>query len=404
MTIVGLDIGKHGNAVAAPLLAMPKNILKYHDNKDSVLLHLTPSKKSIRQLLELQPTGLVMEPTGGWYSAFWHRVAFVYHIPVYWMGHADLKGQRSHFGFSNKYDKNDALCLAASYFDPYFINKDGSKRFLRGYRIKEIQAVRELVLELEQLDKLRTTLVNQLRQRFALEYPEAAAQTWQTNDHGMTPIIEWLIGKNHHGRRVNHYNNSVANSLGIDISEYSLDHGYAIHHIEQRRRDTERMLDEAMDQECFIPYLQAFKGFRWGIGMEALTLMKVYPFEKFLVDGFPVVEWIETKNNGRQKRNRSLQHFQSYLGLSRQVEQSGDKENIRWFNSKMMRSHYYIWCLSSICPKPPKRLNTEIGKKLGKKWDNFKDAKQAKGKDAIMRLTFYATRLLFQQLKDNICF
>ena len=65
-------------------------------------------------------------------------------------------------------------------------------------------------------------MVNQLRQRFALEYPEAAAQTWQTNDHGMTPIIEWLIGKNHHGRRVNHYNNSVANSLGIDISEYSL--------------------------------------------------------------------------------------------------------------------------------------------------------------------------------------
>ena len=345
-----------------------------------------------------------MEPTGGWYSAFWHRVAFVYHIPVYWMGQADLKGQRSHFGFSNKYDKNDALCLAASYFDPYFINKDGSKRFLRGYRIKEIQAVRELVLELEQLDKLRTTLVNQLRQRFALEYPEAAAQTWQTNDHGMTPIIEWVSGKNHHGRRVNHYNNSVANSLGIDISEYSLDHGSAIHHIERRRRDTERMLDEAMDQECFIPYLQAFKGFRWGIGMEALTLMKVYPFEKFLVDGFPVVEWIETKNNGRQKRNRSLQHFQSYLGLSRQVEPSGDKENIRWFNSKMMRSHYYIWCLSSICPKPPKRLNTEIGKKLGKKWDNFKDAKQAKGKDAIMRLTFYATRLLFQQLKDNICF
>ena len=226
------------------------------------------------------------------------------------MGQADLKGQRSHFGFSNKYDKNDALCLAASYFDPYFINKDGSKRFLRGYRIKEIQAVRELVLELEQLDKLRTTLVNQLRQRFALEYPEAAAQTWHTNDHGMTPIV----------------------------------------------------------------------------------------------DGFPVVEWIETKNNGRQKRNRSLQHFQSYLGLSRQVEQSGDKENIRWFNSKMMRSHYYIWCLSSICPKPPKRLNTEIGKKLGKKWDNFKDAKQAKGKDTIMRLTFYATRLLFQQLKDNICF
>lgn len=404
MTIIGLDIGKHGNAVACPLLAMPENILQHHDSEDSVFLHLTSSKKSIRELLDLDPTGLVMEPTGGWYSAFWHRVAEVYHIPVYWMGHADLKGQRSHFGFPNKYDKNDALCLGASYFDPYFINKDGSKRFLKGYRIKEIQSVRELVLELEQLDKIRTTLVNQLRQRFALEYPEAAAQSWGVNEKGMTPIIEWLIGKNHHGRRINHYHNSIANSLGIDISEYSLKHGGAINDIERRRMETEMMLWEAMNQECFIPYLKAFKGFQWGLGMEALTLMKVYPFEKFLVDGFPVVEWVKTKNNGRQKRHRSLQQFQSYLGLSRRVEQSGDKEHIKWFNSKMMRSHYYIWCMARICPQPPRRLDTEIGKKLGDKWDNMKATKQAKGKDAIMRLCFYATRLLFNQLKDHIVF
>ena len=221
MTIFGLDIGKHGHAVACPLSAMPENILQYYDSKEAVFFELTSSKQSINQLLSYQPKGLVMEPTGGWYSAFWHRVGEVYKIPVYWMGHVDLKGQRSHFGFPNKYDKNDALCLAASYFDPYFVKKDGSKRFLKGYRIKEIQAVRELVLELEQLDKIRTTFVNQLRQRFALEYPGAAQQQWKTNKHGYTPIIEWVIGKNNHGRRVNDYYNSIAKSLGNVIVVYN---------------------------------------------------------------------------------------------------------------------------------------------------------------------------------------
>lgn len=404
MTILGLDIGKHGFAVACPLLAMPENILQYHDSKEADFFKLTPSKQSIKKLLTYQPTGLVMEPTGGWYSAFWHRVGEVHHIPVYWMAHAELKGQRSHFGFPNKYDKNDALCLAASYFDPYFIKKDGSKRFLKGYQVKEIQAVRELVLELEQLDKIRTTFVNQLRQRFALEYPEAAGQQWGLNKHGYTPIIEWLIGKNSHGRRVNHYHNSISTQLGIDISDYSISHAKAINDLERRRVETENMLWQAINQECFIPYLKAFSDFQWGIGMQALILMKVYPFEKFLVKGYPFTEWVMTPNNGKQKRHRSLQQFQSYLGLSRRVEQSGDKESIRWFNSKMMRSHFYIWTMARICPKPPKRLNTEVGKQLGAKWDTMKATKQAKGKDAIIRLCYTTTRLLFNKLKHHICF
>ncbi len=130
------------------------------------------------------------------------------------------------------------------------------------------------------------------------------------------------------------------------------------------------------------------------------------------VDGFPVTEWVDTANNGKQKRHRSLQQFQSYFGLSRRIEQSGDKEKLKWFNSRMMRSHFYIWCMTRICPSPPRRLDTEIGDKLGAKWDTMKgikktkikQTKKAKGKDAIIRLCFYATRLLFNELKHTIVF
>ncbi len=64
----------------------------------------------------------------------------------------------------------------------------------------------------------------------------------------------------------------------------------------------------------------------------------------------------------------------------------------------------YIWCMARICPSPPRRLDTEIGDKLGAKWDTMKRKKKAKGKDAIIRLCFYATRLLFNELKHTIVF
>ncbi|MDJ0598384.1 MAG: hypothetical protein QNJ37_06045 [Crocosphaera sp.] len=73
-------------------------------------------------------------------------------------------------------------------------------------------------------------------------------------------------------------------------------------------------------------------------------------------------------------------------------------------NSRMMRSHFYIWCMTHVCPSPPRRLDTEIGDKLGTKGDIMKRKKKAKGKDAIIRLCFYATRLLFNELKHTIVF
>ncbi len=402
--IVGLDIGKHGHAVACPLSIMPENILKYHDDPSSGFFKLTPSKQSIQLLLLWNPTGIVMEPTGGWYSAFWHRVAEVQNIPVYWMGHADLKGQRAHFGFPNKYDKNDALCLAASYFDPQFIDRHGNKRFLKGYRIKEIQAVRELIFELEQLDKVRTGLVNQLRQRLAYEYPEAAGQAWHPNKKGLTPFLLWLTGQYHYQRRINNYENSIARQLGIDLSGYSIDHANQILTVERRRQETEDQLSQALAANCFVPYLKAFEPFGWSVSMQALILLKVYPFEKFLLNGFPETRWVDTPNNGKQKRHISLQHFQSYMGLSRKVEQSGDGTLIKWSSSAMLRSHLYIWCMARICPKPPRRLDSEIGEKLGAKWDYLKSSKTAKGKDAIIRVCFTATRYLFYRLRNELVF
>ena len=91
--------------------------------------------------------------------------------------------------------EEDALCLADSYFDDRFIDSNGSKRFLPYYygQDKIIANVRELFLEKEQLQKLRTGLIAQLRQRLSFEYPEGAGVTLNISPvRGFTPFIGWL--------------------------------------------------------------------------------------------------------------------------------------------------------------------------------------------------------------------
>lgn len=65
--------------------------------------------------------------------------------------------------------------------------------------------------------------------------------------------------------------------------------------------------------------------------------------------------------------------------------------------------YFYAWVLARIARNEDKRsrLSTEIGKKLGNKWDGLKKSRVG-GKDALIRTSFYATRLLFYSLRDHL--
>jgi hypothetical protein len=320
------------------------------------------------------------------------------------VGHADLKAQRGHFGFPNKYDDNDALCLAASYFDPQWIDEFGKRRFLDGHLIKEIWPLRELVLEYYQLDKLLNAVTNQLQQRLSYEFPELAALSWQASGKGYIEAIAWLAGKQAKRMRDHQYDHSVAKRLGINFSSYTKEHAALHHSLELRKLEIESKLMKVLENPLFTPYLKALEPFQFGIGLKGLILYKVFPFEKFLVNGFPHIERYLSRSNQWQKRNVSLQHFQAYFGLSRRVEQSGGKEKIKWSGSKLLRSKFYVWVLTRVCSKAKARLRNDLGEYLGAKWDDMKDNDKASGKDAITRVSFMATRILFQRLRDEIVF
>jgi hypothetical protein len=403
MIILGIDVGR-GSAVGFVLEFFPSNAKQHFTSHRQNILRLVPHEKSISLIESIAPDAMVLEPTGSWYSQFWARVAKKYKIALYWVGHGDLAAQRKSYGFINKRDDEDAYCLALCWFDPTFIDARGNKRFLRFYDRDRINEIRNNFYDLEQLDKLRTSMVNQLRQRLALEFPEVQRRVFRASTKlGYSPMIGWLASCHHYARIENTYKRSISQSLGIEISDYTRAHALAIVELELRAKSIETWLDRAIAHSDFIPYLRAFEKFGFGPRLSTLLLIRIYPFEKFLVGGVP---WIEKEINveGKpQTRYRSLRSFQLYLGIGYRWTQSGDKTIRTLGGSSVCRAHLYIWCFDRIAPEGNRRLQTPIGRVLGEKYDKLRrgDVKIA-GKDAIVRVLYKATKLLFDELWQSL--
>ena len=403
MRIIGLDIGR-GNAIACYLDSFPVNIQKHYKQlKNSKQFQKLPTTSAgVDKLLSFKPDAIVLEPTGHWYSHFWVTVAKANNIDVYWIGHCDLDAQRKSYGFTNKRDEEDALCLAASYFDSRFIDEQGSKRFLNYYYSNEIIVrIRELFLEKEQLQKLRSGLIAQLRQRLAVEFPEAVKHKMVISPiRGFTPIIGWLADIHLDNRYENKYKLSVAHKLNITISDYTRSHSRMIIDLETRITKHYNWLEQGISHPEFAPYLQVFDRFGFGLDNKIILLYHCYPFDKFLKLGKPWIER-ELKNNKWQKRDRSLRKFQAFMGMSFSYSQSGDKTSRKFHGSSLVRSHLYAWAVCMVAPsKHGYRIKGDLGKKLSDRYLELRV--NVKGKDSLTRILFKVTRMLFYELLTEL--
>ncbi|BAU63044.1 hypothetical protein STA3757_03990 [Stanieria sp. NIES-3757] len=396
--IIGLDVGQ-GYAVAVCLERFPVNIQQHFKTirKNREFYKLKCDRSSVEKLLQLQPDVIVLEPSGYWYSAFWERVARVNDIEVCWIGHTDLAGLRKSYGFTNKRDDEDALSLAASYFDERFITSQGEKRYLSHYRTSEIEQLRSLFLAKEQLAKLRSGMVAQIKQRLSLEFPEMSGKQFKISSvRGFTPFLGWLSHTHNAPRYDRLYNTSIAHELKIEISEYTKDHALVVTGIEKRIAIALIEIEYLISCPEFAPYIEVFNQFGFGTNLKALLLLHIYPFDKFLVEGKPHVEYELSKSDKLVKRHYSLRKFQAFLGLSYTMKQSGKDSNklVRSFHgSTMMRSHLYAWAVCQICPKDRNPL-------LSERYQQLRET--TKGKDSIIRILFKATRMLFYELNKKL--
>jgi transposase len=398
--IIGLDVGR-GSAVLCCLDKFPDNIQQYYRSlrQEKKFYKVNCDRFGVETLLSLKPTGIVLEPTGHWYSQFWVTVAQKHDINIYWIGHNDLDKQRGSYGFTNKRDEEDALCLACCYFDDRFIDVHGKKRFLNLTHNQVITQVRELFNEKEQLQKLRTGLISQLRQRLSYEFPEIARHTMVISKiKGYTPIIYWLAFNHSNTRYDNKYKLSMASELGIKITSYTRSHAMVIVGLETRITETIDQIESAIARDEFKQYNAVFDRFGFGINTKALLLFNLYPLDKFLVNGKPYVEY-QRSNNKLQKRNRSLRKFQAFCGLSYRYKQSGDKVKRKFHGNGIIRYHLYIWAVCTLSRKNLKQ--NDLTQPIG---DRFEQLRQSlKGKDALTRILFKLTRMLFYELVKEIC-
>jgi hypothetical protein len=394
--ILGLDVGR-GSAVLCCLEEFPSNIQQHYKQlrNSKQFFKVKCDRAGVEKLLSFAPTGIVLEPTGYWYSQFWVTVADKYGIPIYWVGHNDLDKQRGSYGFVNKRDEEDALCLAASFFDDRFVDIHDEKRFLKLTVNSAITRIRELFNAKEQLQKIRTGLIAQLRQRLSYEFPEAARQKMKISPlKGYTPIIHWLATGVKNTRYDNKYKLSVAPGLGIAITDYTRDHAQTIVTLELRITQTMNAIADAIKAPEFDVYHAVFDRIGFGLNVRALLLFNLYPFEKFLVDGKP---WVEYERSGAklQKRPRSLRKFQAFCGLSYSYKQSGDKVKRKFHGNGIIRSHLYIWSVA-VLSRTKNVKHNPLQKELSDRYQELRSS--VKGKDALTRILFKLTRMLFYEL------
>ena len=254
-------------------------------------------------------------------------------------------------------------------------------------------------------------MIAQLRQRLSYEFSELANYKFNISKiRGFTPVIAWLAGVHQDARYDRLWKTSVSHTLNISISEYTQNHAQMIVDVEQRISDRYLELGMCVAHPRFAAYNRVFDRFGFGLDNRSLLLFNIYPFEKFLVNGKRWIEYEESRGK-LQKRDHSLRKFQAFLGLSHKISQSGDKDTRHFGGSTMIRSHLYMWALCQIAPsKHGYKVDTKVARQLSDprsgclrhRYRQMREQQKVNGKDALIRILFKATRMLFYELVSEL--
>lgn len=85
--------------------------------------------------------------------------------------------------------------------------------------------------------------------------------------------------------------------------------------------------------------------------------------------------------------------------MSFNYRSSGDKTSRKFHGSSKVRSHLYAWAVCMVAPSDY-RIKSDIGKILTTRYSELRQT--VKGKDALIRILFKATRMLFYELLNEV--
>lgn len=334
--VVGIDICRD-RVIACCLEALPTDPHEFYQNYE--FLEFPLNRAGLEELLALNPTVVLYEPTGLAYSTVW--VARLREAGVICKGvdHAKLRAYRKSLGLPDKDDPADALSLGCYYLDPL---KQGSRFSFIRQKDPVISEVRRLVLRLQHLDRRKSPIVNRLKQDLAIAFPERMNASCDC-----APLFwGWLAGE----RKSARYDRMLANSIGLGLYPEMIAEAKALTACFREELEITRRLHLLIESDDrFKPYLKVLRAFGFGFKIEALLLSAIYPFEDFLKDGQPEVRIRKGKNSGKPTaRHLSLRRFQKALGVAPVREESGDVKKKHRGGSSLCRKALWQWVFTRI--------------------------------------------------------
>ncbi|WP_373547961.1 IS110 family transposase [Chamaesiphon sp.] len=382
MRIIGADACK-GRLVYCVLDTdnMPPDLGKYYLDGDNFFEAYT-SAHGLKQLLDLKPDVIALEPTGVNYTRLWVRKMSEHGVKVILIGHTQLRSYRKNLGLPDKDDPADALAIGAYCAEHY----NNPARFVL-VRDEITAQLRETALRLGHLVRLQSPMVNRLKQDLAYAFPERA----DTNTNAAL-FWGWLAGT----RKSLRYDRESKDSVGSGITPEMRLEAKLLCMVQAEERRIEFELRSLLDASQFDPYRQVMKKYGMGEKVQAMLISQIYPIENFLdADKQPITIVTKGKISGNPTaKHISLRKFCKMLGVAPTREQSGKSSTVtNKSGSELCRTATWQWLFTRI-ESGRSRLATETGVKVYRifsEYDTHKPIKLARAKTIgkVVKMIFY---------------
>lgn len=386
--ILGLDIGG-GNATAFLLDTGTIDGANFRDYIHSKLFNpfrVELSRESLENLVSLNPDIVVFEPTGDHYERVFTHWFKQYGIPYRRCVGSRVAAFRRDKGLMGKTDDIDSFSLAL--FGYYKLYRPGDQDFRAFLPECELEELRRWWLQRFGVVKRRAALVNRLRAQISAEFPEAKdselKRDWGEESPG---LIKWLCDcaegrskaiwdNSYHGGRCKRGGKRVIapGTCGVGLSDYTRQVARLILDVDTMALDLERRCDRFLEDEKFKPYLAAFEAIGGSRLMVVIWLTRIYPFERFLVDGRPDIIKRDSKKGRPCTIDRSLSQFKAALGAGTVENTSGtrqkraNRQGNKWqrrraskpgqnpkaevaIGDRYSRQSFFLWAVNQVEPK-----------------------------------------------------
>lgn len=382
MRIIGADVCK-GRLVYCCLDSenMPSNLGDYYRDGENFFEAHT-SAHGLKQLLDLKPDAIAMEPTGVNYSRLWVRKMSEQGIKVILIGHTQLRSYRKNLGLPDKDDPADALAIAAYCAEHY----NNPARFVL-IRDEVTAQLRETALRLGHLVRLQSPMINRLKQDLAYAFPERADM------NANSPLFwGWLAGT----RKSLKYDQQMKDSIGSGITPEMRLEAKLLCMVQAEERRIEFNLRSLLDDDQFIPYREVMK--RYGIGekVQAMLISQIFPLDNFLdSDKQPIVVVTKGKVSGKPTaKHISLRKVSKMLGIAPTREQSGKSATAtNKAGSELCRTALWQWLFTRM-EVEKSRLKNQTGCDIYKIFIGYKTHKpiklaRSKTIGKVVKMMFY---------------